>query len=275
MSSVSLTSVTQFLQELAPLELAESWDNVGLILGDPASSVPSIMTCLTLTPDVAEEAIQNNAGLIVSHHPILFRPVQKLTSDTAEGGMILKLIRSGIAVYSPHTAYDSAEQGINQQLADGLGLQEIQPLRPSLLPESMTVGGGRRGRLPAPVPLHQFVDQVRTLLNISTLPVVGERSKMISSVAVACGAAGEFLTDAASHNCDAFLTGETRFHTCLDAREREIALLLPGHYATERPGVERLATLLKQQFPQLNVWSSRVERDPLSYDLSSLSEATT
>ncbi|HWL08071.1 MAG TPA: Nif3-like dinuclear metal center hexameric protein [Planctomicrobium sp.] len=272
--SLPLSTVTQFLKELAPLELAESWDNVGLILGDCESPVQSIMTCLTLTPDVAEEAIQKNANLIVSHHPILFRPVQKLTSHTAEGRMVLKLIQSGIAVYSPHTAYDSAKQGINQQLAEGLDLQEIRPLRPSALPEFSTVGAGRRGHLSTPVPLHQFVDQVRTFLKIDTLPVVGERNRIISSVAVACGAAGEFLTDALSHKCDAFLTGETRFHTCLDAREKEIALLLPGHYATERPGIEHLATLLKQQFPQLNIWSSSVERDPLSYGQQATPEGT-
>jgi len=259
----TLETVLPFLEEFAPLELAESWDNVGLLLGDRHQAVRRVMTCLTLTPDVADEALSRQVDLIVSHHPILFRPVQKLTTATSEGRMILNLIRSGVAVYSPHTAFDSARQGINQQLAEGLGLTEIRPLRPSPLAGFEDVGGGRMGSLPEPVPFDTFLGRIRTLLRVTHLPMAGSRKSTISTVAVACGSAGEFLSDAVTHGCDLFLTGETRFHTCLEAREKEITLVLAGHYATERSGVEQLADQLASRFPGIKVWASQVETDPV------------
>ena len=109
-----IAEVLKYLQELAPLDLAEDWDNVGLLIGTAQAEVSSIMTCLTLTPDVAEEAIREGADLIVSHHPVLFRAVKQLNDRTAEGRMLLDLIRAGVAVYSPHTCYDSAQAGINR-----------------------------------------------------------------------------------------------------------------------------------------------------------------
>lgn len=132
---VNLTAILRYLGELAPLELAESWDNVGLLLGDEQASVARVMTCLTLTTDVAVEAIAERAELIVTHHPILFKPVQKLTTRTAEGRMVWELARQGVSVYSPHTAWDSAPRGINQRLAEALGLTDIAPLKPTAATE--------------------------------------------------------------------------------------------------------------------------------------------
>src|SRR5438445_637788 len=115
----------------APLRLAESWDNVGLLWGDPAAQVARVMTCLTVTPEVADEAIAEGAGLIVSHHPVLFRPVQKITASGRETAFLWALARAGVAIYSPHTAFDNTEGGINDGLARRLGLVEVKPLRPS------------------------------------------------------------------------------------------------------------------------------------------------
>ncbi len=131
---LAIRDVCAFLQELAPLELAESWDNVGLLWGDTQALVARVMTSHTLSSDVADEAARKRAELIVVHHPILFRPVQRLTHETPTGGMLLTLARHGIAVYSAHTAYDNADEGINRQLADRLGLEAVTPLRLSEFP---------------------------------------------------------------------------------------------------------------------------------------------
>ncbi|WP_299465896.1 Nif3-like dinuclear metal center hexameric protein [uncultured Gimesia sp.] len=138
-----VAEIQDYLAHLAPPDLAESWDNVGLLTGDPAQKVEQILTCLTLTPDVAAEAISAGADLIICHHPILFRPVQQITSASIEGKMLLDLIQTKIAVYSPHTSYDSAERGINWQLAQLLGLEEIGILRPVI---SKTEPSGEAGR---------------------------------------------------------------------------------------------------------------------------------
>ena len=115
----------------APLWPAEPWDNVGLIWGDPAAVVERIMTCLTVTPATADEAIDDRAELIVSHHPILFREVKKIRADWPETGYLWKLARSGIAVASPHTAFDNTHEGINDLLCARIGLLDVGSLRPA------------------------------------------------------------------------------------------------------------------------------------------------
>ncbi|MFO0917380.1 MAG: Nif3-like dinuclear metal center hexameric protein [Planctomycetaceae bacterium] len=136
---MQLSSLIKTLSDLAPLDLAEDWDNVGLLLGDESAEVARVMTCLTLTPDVAVEAVKENVGLVVTHHPLMFKPIQRISSATSEGAMIVSLLKHGVAVYSPHTAWDNASQGINQQLAEILELQNIAPLRPRPCEEQVQI----------------------------------------------------------------------------------------------------------------------------------------
>lgn len=263
--------VLNYVRELAPLELAEDWDNVGLLIGSEDDAISSAMTCLTLTPDVAAEAIRQHAQLIVTHHPVLFRAVKQLTAATSEGRMLLDLIRAGIAVYSPHTSWDSAQSGINRQLAQLLGLRAVQPLRPKspAVTEEGTVtasiGAGRFGDLPQAMSLGDFVEFSKRQLGVAATQFVGDSEREVRRVGVACGAAAEFIRDAARVGCDVFLTGEARFHSCLEAQTLGIALVIPGHYATERPAMARLAGFLKAQFPELNAWPSEVETDPVQW----------
>jgi dinuclear metal center YbgI/SA1388 family protein len=354
------------LQAVAPLELAAEWDNVGLLLGDTAAPVHRVMTCLTVTPESAAEAVEAGAELIVSHHPILFRPTQRLTTATSDGRMLLALARAGVAVYSPHTAFDNAAGGINDVLARRLELQQVTPLRladaapqckivvfvpdadlgkvsdalfaagagrigqyqecsfrlagtgtffgleatnptvgqrgrreevqewrlEALCPEANVdravvamrrahsyeepaydvyrlraaparVGGGRIGVLPQPVSLADLATRLKTTLPATLVQLVGAADRRVQRMAIACGAAGEFIRDAIRAGADALLSGEVRFHDCLAAEAARLALLLPGHYATERCGIEDLATRLQALFPALAVWPSRRECDPL------------
>ncbi|PON19894.1 Nif3-like dinuclear metal center hexameric protein [Candidatus Entotheonella serta] len=263
---MQIRDVLAFLRTFAPPQLAENWDNTGLLVGCEQDEVSAVLTCLTLTPEVAQEAVACGVRLIVTHHPVLFRPVQRITGDTAEGVMLLTLMRAGIGVYSPHTAYDSAREGINQQWADAFELDAICPLR--LFGEGGDpdgLGAGRWGVLQKPVTLETFVEMVKQTLGVTHTQYVGESDRNVQHVAIACGAAAEFMADAAQQGCDVLLTGEARFHACLEARTLGIALVLPGHYATERPAMERLAAILKHQFPNLDVFASRAETDPLRW----------
>jgi dinuclear metal center YbgI/SA1388 family protein len=363
----TVASVIAFLEEFAPPSLAAEWDNVGLLLGNTLSSVRRIMTCLTVTPESADEAIKSKAQLIVTHHPILFRPVKRLTTQNAEGRMLWSLARAGVAVYSPHTAFDNTRGGINDAIARRLGLTDVAPLRRGagqrqckvvvfvpdkdltrvsdalfaagaghigeysqcsfrlagtgtffgsdasnptigqkgrredvsewrlevvcpessvegvikamrkahsyeepafdvypLRPATAPFGEGRIGRLHRPVSLSAFARTVKAALGAAAVQTVGV-AREIELVAIACGAAGEFLYDAARALADVFLTGEMRFHDYLAAQTQNIALVLPGHYATERFGVEELAVRLQQQWKDVEVWASRCERDPVTW----------
>ena len=258
-----------FLVEFAPPRLAESWDNVGLLVGDRQAEVRRLMTCLTVTPATADEAIGGRADLIVTHHPLPFSAIKRLTADTIVGRMLLKLIAAGVAVYSPHTAFDSAADGINQRLAVGLGLTDIA----ALVPHHEGQGAGRWGKLDEPRTLAELAQRLLEFLGIANLHVVGDAEQEIRTVAVACGAAGEFLDAARQVGSDAMVLGEARFHTCLEAEAWGIGLLLPGHFASERFAVEELAGLLGRRFPEVQAWASRQERDPLEWIGSRLSAA--
>ncbi len=365
---LTVAAVIEYLERLAPTRLAADWDNVGLLLGDRAAPVSRIMTCLTVTPASAAEAVERQASLIVTHHPILFRAAKRLTADSAEGRMLLDLARASVAVYSPHTALDNAAGGINDLLARKLGLVDVGPLRRGgakqpgqvklvvfvpekdlgrvsdavfaagagrigeyrecsfrlagtgtffgseaanptvgqkgrreevsewrlevVCPESRLgevvsamrqahsyeepafdlypltsppsgQGEGRLGRLPGPLPLAELAARLKAELRCGPVQVVGEPGRDVRRVAIVCGAGGELLGDAIRARADVFLTGEARFHDYLSAQAQRLALLLPGHHATERCGVEDLAERLKGQWPDVEVWASQRESDPV------------
>jgi dinuclear metal center YbgI/SA1388 family protein len=261
---IPLQTVCEYLDQFAPPLLAEDWDNVGFLVGDPQRSVRRIMTCLTVTPASADEAVAEGADLIVTHHPMPFRPLKRLTTDRTPGRLLLGLIRADVAIFSPHTAFDSAATGINQQLAEGLGLIDVAPLIPKT-DQTPVLGAGRFGTLQQPAALPELAARLKGFLGLSGLHLVGDASQTRCRVAVACGAAGEFLEPARQAGCDTLVTGETNFHTCLEAEAQGIALLLPGHFASERFALETLATTLAAQFPTLTVWASRQEKDPLRW----------
>ena len=264
----TVSDAIAFLEKFAPPDLAETWDNVGLLVGRRDSHVEKIMTCLTLTPDVAAEAIEKDVQLVVSHHPVLFRGAKQITDATSEGRMLLDLIENGVAVYSPHTSFDSAELGINQQLAESFGLLEIVPLRPREEGNSggggAELGSGRVGRLEAATDVKAFLAMLRTVVAADYIEFSGNLENSVERVAVACGSAAEFLEDAIRLGCDTFVAGEVRFHSALQARGANVNLVLLGHYSSERPAVERLAEILSAEFSAATIFASAVETDPLA-----------
>ncbi len=259
----TLSSVCEHLRQIAPLELAEEWDNVGLLIGDANQKIERVLTCLTLTPNVVDEAIQNNVSLIITHHPLPFRSFKRITTDTIEGRSLWRLIGNQIAVYSAHTAFDSAQQGINQQLAELLELNEVTPFVPG--EEDPETGTGRLGVITSSASLSSVAEKVKEALKLQTLRIVGEKEQSVSKIAIACGSGGSLFDLAHAKECDLFLTGEATFHDCLKAESLGVGLILTGHYASERFAMERLAADLGSHFSGISVESSASEKDPLSY----------
>jgi len=263
----SVGDICKTLGQIAPVCLAAEWDNVGLLVGDRQSAVTHVMTCLTVTPETLAEAIAKQAGLIVTHHPFPFSPVKTITTDTNIGNMLWQLAQAGISVYSAHTAFDSAAEGINQQIAEALNLKDIQPLEPiddAILPATEGLGAGRFGKGEYAT-LAELVHQAKSACNIEALHIVGDIERPLTKIGIACGSAGEFIRCASRQGCDVLITGEARFHTCLEARALGIAMILLGHYASERFALDNLAATLADQFSELTVWASTDEEDPLTW----------
>lgn len=259
----TVSDIAAFLENFAPPRLAVNWDNVGLLVGDARKPVARVMTCLTVTSASVAEAVAEKAELIVTHHPLMYEPLKKLTADDTQGRMLLDLIAAGIAVYSPHTAFDSARSGINQRLAEGLGLADVAPLLPD--DADRTVGTGRFGFPEGSAALGGIAARVKDFLGVSGVHLVGQANAPVRAVAVACGSAGDLLEAARRAGCDCFVTGEARFHTCLAAEAAGIGLILAGHFASERFAVQQLAEVLTSQFADVAVWPCKCERDPLHW----------
>jgi dinuclear metal center YbgI/SA1388 family protein len=247
-----------------PPDLAEEWDNTGLLVGRCSATVRRVMTCLTMTAATVSEAVTKQADLVVSHHPLPFRALKRLTDEATPARLLLELIENRIAVYSPHTSFDSAATGINQQFAEGIGLTNICPLRPD--GEDPDVGAARFGQYAEPLTLSELEERVTTFLGIARIRTTGCVINQITCVAVACGSGGDFLESARYSGCQALVTGETSFHTCLEAESAEMSLLLAGHYASERFAVERLAAQLGETFSGVKIWASADESDPIRWN---------
>lgn len=283
---MKLQALIDFMETICPIALAEDWDNVGLLLGSRTRQVEKVLTCLTIDRAVADEAIAGGFDCVVSHHPFPFHAGKKWTTDTTEGALLLKLASARISVYSPHTAHDSALLGINRLLAEGLGLVDVKPLYEGKLKatramldgldeleaariatdldgDRATLGTGRVGRFEKPKSFASFVAQVKDMLQIERLLVVGSEGKPISTVAIGCGAADDFIGEAVKKGADAILMGEARFHACLEARARNLCVVLAGHYATERFATAILAERIARKFPELLVAPSAKESDPI------------
>ena len=259
---ITIQSICNFLDQFAPTALAEDWDNVGLILGDQDREAKRIMTCLTVTPESAGEAIEQKADLIVSHHPLPFSATKRITTDQTPTKLIWELAQAGVSIYSPHTGFDSAVSGINQMLCDRIGVLETEPIIPNRSDPEMP-GAGRIGKLTDGVTLYQFATTIKEKFALPRLQVVGDMDAQIQKVATACGSGGSFLSKAATRGADCLVTGEATFHTVLEARAQNVGLVLMGHFFSERFAIEALAEKLAAQFPDAKVWASQKESDPI------------
>lgn len=227
--SVTVGQILELLQGIAPLELAEDWDNVGLLVGSCDAKVSCVLCALDMTQFVLDEAVEAGAQMIVTHHPILFRARRNLCEDDPEGRLLCNIVRSGIALAAMHTNFDNAHPGVNDVLADTLGLAEIAPLE-----QGVCIGSVDEMTLEA------FAGHVEEKLG-GPVRVYGERNRMIRKVAVLGGAGEDFVSIAIAAGADVYVTGEMGYHKGLDAVDNGLCVLEAGHAATENPAISMLA----------------------------------
>ncbi|MFT4622783.1 MAG: dinuclear metal center YbgI/SA1388 family protein [Myxococcota bacterium] len=252
-----LGAIVARLEAIAPLGLAGSWDNVGLLL-EGTRDIRRVFLCVDLVPRVVDEALAADADLIVAYHPPIFAGLKRLTSSTARGTSLLRLIRAGVHVYSPHTALDAARDGMGDWLLEPFGaLAEVAPIVPDAL--DPTVGTGRRARLSVPVPLSALLPRLKQHLGLDHLRVAAG-SRAIEHVAVCPGAGGSVFEQVTG--VDLLLTGEMRHHDVLRwGEEHGTSVVLTDHTNTERGFLPRLAHRLADD--GLRVIVSEVDADPL------------
>jgi dinuclear metal center YbgI/SA1388 family protein len=246
-SSPRLRDVLAALDRLYDPRWAEPWDAVGLVCGDPDAPVRKILFAVDPVAAVAEEALEWGADLVVTHHPLLLRPVHAVAASTPKGRVVHRLIRGGCALYTAHTNADAANPGVSDALAAGLGLTVLRPLAPSPHDPEGRRGIGRVCELPQPASLGEFVRQVSRALpgTASGLRVSGDLDRAVRTVAVSGGAGDGFFEAALRARVDAYLTSDLRHHPASEFREYNgPALIDAPHWATEWPWLAQAAALL-------------------------------
>ncbi len=256
----TVNDILKFVETLAPKYMKMDWDNVGLLCGSRSTPVTKVMVALDPFEHVCREAADWGAELIVTHHPIIFGSLKAITDETSVGRGILLLCRNGISAINAHTNLDQAPGGVNDVLAQKLGLQNIQIIDPTGEP---AFGLLRRGEVEAQS-LETFLAFVKKTLGCHGLRYV-DGGKAVRNVAVGGGACASELVDAAYAGCDTFVTSDIKYNQFWDAQDLGINLIDAGHFCTENPIVSVLAAKLQENFPEIQVKISETHRDCMKF----------
>ncbi|PWN26570.1 NGG1p interacting factor 3 [Jaminaea rosea] len=281
-----LPSLVSAMHKLAPLSLAESWDNVGILLEAPMprsdSSARGVHLCIDLTTSVCEEALQDKeVGVIMCYHPLIFRGWKSLTLGDSQQRSLLRCAAAGISIYSAHTSLDAAPQGINDWLATACAGRSdaaafaskpraCQPSKATSIPDDFklpagaAVGMGRSFQLAEPVTLDTLVQRLKKGLGVEHLQVAtpASRPSIISRIAVCAGSGSSVLEG--ENDADCWLSGEMSHHAILAANAAGKTVILANHTNTERGYLKSvLKGRLEEVDPTLTVTVSESDRDPL------------
>ena len=258
--ATTVHQIYEAMTRIAPPDLAESWDNVGLLV-DCGGEICRVLVTLDITPEVVDEAAAKGCALIVSHHPVIFSPLKKLSAADVP----FQLVQKGISAICMHTNLDAAEGGVNEVLAGIFGMREW-----SVFAE----GCGRVGSID-PISVPELAKKAQAeLAERCNRPVDGstpvqvkfaDTGKTVRRLAVISGAGGSLFEDALAQGADCLLTGEANHHHACDAKRLGLSLIAAGHYATEFPVTAAVAERLRAAFPELEVLVSCENRDPYIY----------
>lgn len=244
------------------MPLQDSFDNAGLQIGRTEAEVSGVLLCLDVTESVISEAVRVGANLVVSHHPLLFHGLKHICGLSTPERAAEMALQHGIAVYSAHTNLDNARGGVNYKIAEKMGAHVEAFLRPAT---GADAGSGVIARLAQPVEAGEFLAMIKRTFGIERLMANGYgRTKKVERVGI-CGGAGAFLLDdAVSAGCDAFFTGEMRYHEFFGYDE-SILIAVGGHYETEQYTTEILRSLIAADFPTLPLFTTEINTNPIKY----------
>lgn len=223
MKECSVQALTEMVGQIAPYELAEEWDNVGLLVGDAKKHIKKVLVALDLTLPVLEEARMLGCEAIVTHHPLMLQPVQRIVSESREGALILKLAQYGMAHIAAHTNLDKAPGGVNDALLQTIGCKEVRG-----------EGAVRVGMLPGEMSVERVTQMADEALHSRTR-AYGDKTKQVHVLGCCSGAGSGEFREAMALGADCFITGEVKHHIALDAMFADCPMIEAGHYETEVP----------------------------------------
>ena len=251
----TVNDILNYIETLAPVSLKMDWDNVGLLCGSGTAPVTKVLVALDPFEHVCNEAAQWGAELIVTHHPLIFKSLTGITDETSIGRGIMTLCRNGISAINAHTNLDCAEGGVNDVLAETLGLSDISPIGDTSL---------LRCGLVETQDLAHFLIHVNAQLHCDGLRYV-DSGKRVRKVAVGGGSCADEMMDALAAGCDTFITADVKYNQFWDAHDLGLNLIDAGHFCTENPVISVLAEKIAARFPEIQVKISETHADCMKF----------
>lgn len=251
---------TSVLEELAPLSVQESYDNSGLQIGNEQDVVSKILFTIDVTEAVIQEAIDNKADFIISHHPLIFNSLKQISDNTMVGRCIKLAIQNHIAIYACHTNIDSVKNGVNKKICEKIGLQNCE----FLVQKNENSGDGMIGKLPAPRNTEEFLQNIKRIFNCDMIRHTQILKDSIQTIAI-CGGSGSFLIEEAiSKNADIFITADVKYHDYFRANNKIIIADI-GHYESEQFTKDIFYDTLIKKFYNFAFQISKVSTNPINY----------
>lgn len=266
--TILIKDIIQKLDVEAPFGLAEDWDNNGLLVGSPEQEVRTILVGLDPTTGLIEEAIAKSADTLITHHPVIFKPLSSIDTSRPEGRILQLAMQHNISIIACHTNLDSAADGVSDILCRKLGVTGLKPLIPASS-GNPDEGLGRIGCLEPAVQAESFLGRIMEKLELPTLQIAGPVPKQVTTVAVCGGSGSDFAGAALAQGADLYITAEIKHNIARWAEEHQFCIVDGTHYATEKPAVELLAAKLsgicRDSDTPVRILQSETEKHPFHY----------
>ena len=252
--------IIKVIEEFAPLDIQEKWDNSGLCIGSDEVQVTSVLVGFDCTEDLVDEAIRLGANMIITHHPLIFSGLKKINPNDIIGAVIFKAIQAGIVIYSAHTTADKVIEGVSGAMARKLGLDNIEILDS----EVSGYGLGVVGDLPNPLPIDEFIKLVKKEFNLKYIKSSAKVIDEVKRVAMCGGSGSSLINNAYNSGAQIYLSGDISYHYFFT--KKDFMLMDIGHYESEIEIVDILFSLLKKNFPTFAVYKTdNIYSNPISY----------
>jgi len=251
--------IMQAIEAIAPPELAESWDNIGLLVGDSERTVERAFICLDVTQNAVNEAVEFGANLIIAHHPLIFAPQKRVIEQNITGKIISMLIKNDISVFAAHTNFDSAPNGLADILANKLELKNSRPFTTDECLDELGNPTDKFGRVSRceSTTLAEFAKFVKERLNVAAIKYAGDSNRKIETVATCPGGGADMLYPAFRAGADVLVTADVKHHIAQLASELGIAVIDAGHFETEVLMCDFMKEFLNKNFPAIKVEISK------------------
>lgn len=272
---MKIIEVVNALERFAPLPLQEDYDNAGLQVGLTEGEVSGALLCLDVTEAVVEEAVAKGCNLVVSHHPLIFHKLRRISDDDYVQRTVMKAIEKHVAITSMHTNMDAARGGVNFKIAEKMGLkverfigkeQSVSYPKEAAENDPATVSGGEGvlGSFPEPMAADDFILMLKRVFDVECVMANELLRRPIKKVAI-CGGAGDFLLpDAVNAGADAFVTGEMHYHQYF-GHGQEIQIAVIGHYQSEQFTKEIFSDIIRRECPGVRCEMSEINTNPILY----------